>query len=638
MRSLLARPSLRLYAGLLCLLPAAGAAQDALYEQRQAYRRAVDLVYAGHITSALKIQKEALAGYVLAPYVTYHRNRLRLSRLTPEEVASFRQAHPDIPGAQRIYWQWLKSQAERGRWRTFLAHYEASDDPEHQCLQLRALYNTGTKKAALDGVRAIWTVGESQPKACDPMFQIWQRERLTDEMAWQRLRLAIQGNQRLLARYMARFFSPSHKAWAQAYYNVHVDPDRIKASNRYRTDNALSREVIGHGLRRLAGRDAEAARDLWAQYAASHQFTPSERQSIDEPVEVALADAGLLEKAPYPEASPEAAIGFADAYIKRANWPLLRAWIERTPKETRFEMKWQYWLARAEDQTHAHSDQARLAFQSLAEKRNYYGFLAAHRIGAPVRMNDASKRLSAQERQRALDIPAVARMVELFAHGDETNARRELFSVLPRLTPEERRSAVYMVQDIGLTALAITAAFRGELFDDLKLRFPVLHLPLFERASHRTNVALPVLLAFARQESAFRADARSVANARGILQMLPSTARVAARRAGLPLPTANDLYDPAKNIPLASSHIAWLMRRYDQALPFVAAAYNAGEHRADRWMREYAGAPLDAWIEAIPFRETRNYVKNLVAFSQVYAHLFDRPVPILPDIDAVTPN
>ena len=623
---------------LLWLLPVAGAAQGAsLYEQRQAYRRAVDLVYAGHVSDALNIQKKELADYVLAPYITYHRNRLRLSSLKPEEVHGFRQAHPDIPGAQRIYWQWLRSQAERGKWRTFLAHYEASDDPEYQCLHLRALYNTGQREAALDGVQAVWTVGESQPKACDPIFNIWQRERLTDDIAWQRLRLAVAANQRLLARYLARFFSPSHKTWAQAYYQVHADPTRIKAGSRYRTDNVLSREVIGHGLRRLAGRDAEAARDLWAKYESSHQFTPSERLHINEAVELALAHAGLLERAPYADASPEAATGFADAYIKRANWPLVRAWIEKIPQDERFAMKWQYWLARAEEETHAQSEQARLAFQSLAEKRNYYGFLAAHRIGAPVRLNDASKRLPLEVRQRVLDIPAVARMIELFALQDETNARRELFALLPRLTLEERREAVYRVQDIGFPSLAITAAFRGELLDDLKLRFPVRYLPLFKRSSHITEVALPILLAFARQESVFQADARSVANARGILQMLPSTARVTARRAGLPLPAANDLYDPARNITLASSHIAWLMRRYNQALPFVAAAYNAGEHRADRWMREFAGAPIDAWVEAIPFRETRNYVKNLVAFSQVYARLFDQPVPILPDIDAVAP-
>ncbi|MCY3640380.1 MAG: hypothetical protein OXH37_05140, partial [Gammaproteobacteria bacterium] len=106
-----------------------GAVNTTLHEQRQAYRKAVDLVHAGHVSAALKMQQE-LADYVLAPYITYHRNRLRLSRLSAAEVNGFRRDYPDLPGAQRIFWQWLESLAARGQWRTFLEHYEPTDSVE----------------------------------------------------------------------------------------------------------------------------------------------------------------------------------------------------------------------------------------------------------------------------------------------------------------------------------------------------------------------------------------------------------------------------------------------------------------------------------------------------------------------------
>ena len=598
-----------------------------LYEQRQAYRRAVDHLRAGQTTAASRIQQE-LSGYILAPYLTYHRNRLRLSRLTAAQVNDFRQAHPDLPGAQRIYWQWLERQAHRGNWRTFLKHYEPTESAELQCHRLRALYLTGRKKAALDAVPPLWTVGESQPKACDPIFQVWQKERLTDEVAWQRLRSAINANERLLARYLIRFFTPSHRTWAQAYYDVHVSPNHVKATARHRTDNALSRQVIAHGLQRLAARNPEEAGDSWAKYRESHSFTAAERRRIDSLVEAALAGAGLLDRAPDAGASPEAAASFAKAYVRQRKWSLLAAWIEQMPEDERFAENWQYWLARAVGETHDNSERARLAYESLAENRSYYGFLAAQSSGAAINMNDAGKP-SAAARRQALKIPSVGRAIELFAVGDEVNARRELAHIMPRLAPEERRAAAYWVQSVGYPTLAIHTANKAELRDDLALRFPILHLPLFERGSHNADVALPVLLAFARQESAFAAQARSHANARGVLQMLPSTARLAARRAGLPQPSPSDLYDPAVNIPLGSHHIAWLLRRYDQSLPLAAAAYNAGEHRADRWAKELAGAPMDVWIESIPFRETRNYVKNVLAFALVYAHRLGEPPPPL---------
>lgn len=606
-----------------------------LYEQRQAYRRAVDHLRVGRVSAAREIQQE-LSDYVLAPYLTYHRNRLRLSQLTAAEVQGFRQAHPDLPGAQRIYWQWLERQADRGNWRTYLKHYEPTDSAELQCHRLRALYLTGEKEAALDGVAPLWTVGESQPKACDPIFQVWQKERLTNELAWQRLRLAIDANERLLARYLIRFFTSSHRHWAQAYYDVHVSPNHIKTVARYRTDNPLSRQVIAHGLKRLAARDPEAAGNAWAKYRESHSFSAAERQRIGGLVEGALAGDGLLDRAPDADALPEAAVGFAKAYVRQRKWSLLAAWIEQMPEDERFAERWQYWLARAVEETHDDSERARLGYLSLAESRSYYGFLAAQHGGGAVKMNEAGKP-SAAERRQALEIPSVGRAVELFAVGDERNARRELAHIMPRLAPDERRAAAYWVQSAGYPTLAIHTANRAELKDDLALRFPILHRPLFERGSHNTAVALPVLLAFARQESAFVAKARSTANARGVLQMLPSTARLAARRAGLPQPSANDLYDPAVNIPLGSHHIAWLLRRYDQSLPLAAAAYNAGEHRADRWAKELAGAPMDVWIESIPFRETRNYVKNVLAFALVYAHRLGEPPPPLGVVGAKVP-
>ncbi len=611
-----------------------GTENAALHEQRQAYRKAVDLVHAGHVSAALKIRKQ-LADYVLAPYITYHRNRLRLSRLSAAEVNGFRRDHPDLPGAQRIYRQWLQSLAGRGQWRTFLEHYEPTDSIELQCQHLRALQITGQREAALDGVEALWTVGKSQPKACDPIFQIWQRERLNDAIAWRRLALAINANQHLLARYLVRFFSSQAKVWAQAHYDVHFSPANIKRTSRYRTDNEWSRGVIAHGLKRLAERDAEGARDAWAKYQASHGFSEAERRSIDEAIDAALAQAGLLDRTPTDDDSPEAAARFALAYLKQQNWPLLHAWIERMSEAERFSDKWQYWLARAIDASHGDSERARLAYRSLAEKRSYYGFLAAQRAGLAAQMNDASRAIAKAEMQRVLSIPAFGRAIELFAVGDEVNARRELLGVIPRLTVEERRAAAVMVQRIGHTSLAIHTANRAELRDDLRLRFPVLHQPLFGKASHATTVPLPLLLAFARQESAFEATARSSANARGVLQMLIGTARLAAKRAGLPPPTASGLYDPSVNIPLGASHIAWLLRRYDDVLPLAAAAYNAGERRVDRWIRESAGLSLDVWIDAIPFSETRNYVHNVLAFNQIYAARFGAGAPMLPNLDLV---
>jgi soluble lytic murein transglycosylase len=90
-------------------------------------------------------------------------------------------------------------------------------------------------------------------------------------------------------------------------------------------------------------------------------------------------------------------------------------------------------------------------------------------------------------------------------------------------------------------------------------------------------------------------------------------------------------------VELSGHHLARLMARYGNQRPLVAAAYNAGQYRVDRWIKDKSGTPIDVWIETIPFHETRNYVKNVLAFAQVYGHLLNSPVPMLHVHEATVP-
>ena len=99
-----------------------------------------------------------------------------------------------------------------------------------------------------------------------------------------------------------------------------------------------------------------------------------------------------------------------------------------------------------------------------------------------------------------------------------------------------------------------------------------------------------------------------------------------------------DLLIPERNIEIGSYHLAWLLKRYDNQRPLAIAAYNAGERRVDRWIKSAANTPMDVWIETIPFKETRNYVQNVLAFEVVYRGLDQRPLPILRNHEWVTPG
>lgn len=165
---------------------------------------------------------------------------------------------------------------------------------------------------------------------------------------------------------------------------------------------------------------------------------------------------------------------------------------------------------------------------------------------------------------------------------------------------------------------------RGRPWDRLLLEviypFPYREMVMQEAAEWGVS---PFLVAgLIRQESAFFAGARSGANARGLMQVLPSTGGQMARKIGPEQFQSGNLYQPDVNLHLGTAYLRDMLARYDQDLPLVLSAYNAGPHRATRWKRfPEAGDPV-RFTERIPFRETRGYVKNVTRNMEVYKFLY----------------
>jgi soluble lytic murein transglycosylase len=121
-----------------------------------------------------------------------------------------------------------------------------------------------------------------------------------------------------------------------------------------------------------------------------------------------------------------------------------------------------------------------------------------------------------------------------------------------------------------------------------------------------------------RQESAFNKDARSHAGAMGLMQLMPKTGRVTARKYDIPLASTRKLFEPDKNISIGSAYLKQVMEQYDNSIVLASAAYNAGPHRVRRWLPESGSRRADSWIALIPFTETRKYVQRVLAYAAIY--------------------
>lgn len=294
-----------------------------------------------------------------------------------------------------------------------------------------------------------------------------------------------------------------------------------------------------------------------------------------------------------------------------------------------------YWQARAAS---ALGDEKRAKSHYLVAAHypyTYYGQLAAETLGrsaplfdfpedAPV-TNEDRLRLAERDLTRALHI--------LDHIGQDITFRRFAMALDDQLT-DEREILAYaeLVRAAGHVDLAVRG---GKATRSQGMAVPQVIYPRYPVPEAATRFAEePLILGLSRQESEFRVSAYSSARAKGVMQLIDSTARITARKENLPYEPARLLWDPAYNMTLGAAHLSHLLERFGGSYVMVLAAYNAGPHRVDDWIETYGDPrspdidPVD-WVELIPFSETRNYVMRVLENTQVYrARLSGMPLGI----------
>jgi soluble lytic murein transglycosylase len=168
------------------------------------------------------------------------------------------------------------------------------------------------------------------------------------------------------------------------------------------------------------------------------------------------------------------------------------------------------------------------------------------------------------------------------------------------------------------------------------LRFPLADKDRVVASARRAGIDPAWAFAIIRAETAWQTDAQSGADARGLMQLLPGTAELVARRSGLPYDGAASLYDPAINIPLGTQYLANLAMRFNGSPWLASAAYNAGPRNAQRWVDARGNLDPEVFILTIPFNETRDYVTRVMSFATIYGWRLDGdPVPVSSRLPAI---
>lgn len=621
--------------------------------QRELYQQAREAQSRGR-TAEFETLKALLANYPLLPYLEYHALRLQLSNLASVNadtslIDDFLQRHRDSYLGNRLEREWVAALAAQSRWADVLRYHRTENTTTTlSCNAFRAQLETGDK-SRLAAVEPLWNVNYSQPNDCDPVFEAWLAEGfLSPEIAWQRFSKIMQVRQLGLARYVARLMPERERVLSEIYLRIDSQPERLQSDVALNRQDPEIKEIILHGIRRLAAVDAPTAKSVLDKHHATHHFSNEELSAARQFIAQRKLAQGFVAEIESllnnnSELNSETLVGWIlrDA-LRQQDWQRMASWLPQLPDEAKNSERWRYWQARTLEQLHAagvdHDEalaEAGQIYYELAQTRSFYGFLSADKLGLPYELVDRPVQVDESNLIGLYNNPSILRAYELYMTGDEVAARNEWQFATASMTTEQVIASGRLADSWGWYRNGIQAMIRSGYRDDLQLRFPLAYSDIFANAAREHEVSTHLLFAIARQESAFMHDVRSGAGALGLMQLMPATGRETARALGLTV-NDQDLLHPETNIRVGSRYLTQLLEDFNGNRALAAAAYNAGPNRVRQWVRQTNAnpLPLDAWIETIPFTETRTYVQNVLAFSVIYGYRMQQPIAFLTEEEA----
>ena len=334
----------------------------------------------------------------------------------------------------------------------------------------------------------------------------------------------------------------------------------------------------------------------------------------------------------------------------------LAPWLNALSDEGRQKQEWRYWFAKTIAKND--SQKATEIWTALSHERGFYPMLAAAKLDPQTRGNRyhfGQPQLlvapSITDETWADEFPKlkpaleeIAELRQLDRLGTAKQRWRFLLENLPDDQKKEKQIALsqYANQqnwfDLGVDGTIIAKAL-----DYIQVRLPMAYSHYYgialkprrltlskgkPQASRNTPVSKTFAMAISRQESAWNPQAQSSANARGLMQLLPSTAQATANKARLPYMGEADLFKPLNNILLGTAYLAELNAKYPNNRILIASAYNAGAHRVEKWLaRANSKLEMDEFVASIPFYETRGYVQNVLTYDFYYQRLQNKEDP-----------
>ncbi|WP_194207902.1 murein transglycosylase [Superficieibacter sp. 1612_C1] len=631
----------RLLAVSACLMSVSYQAHaDSLDEQRNRYAQ-VKQAWDNRQMETVDQLMPTLQSYPLYPYLEYRQITDNLQNQTAIAVSQFVQANPTLPSARALKSRFVNELVRREDWRGLLAF--SPDKPgstEAQCNYYFAKWSTGQAQEAWDGAKDLWLTGKSQPNACDKLFGAWRASGTQDPRAYlERIRLAMKAGNTGLVNTLAAQMPPDYQTISTAVMSLANAPDSVLTFARMTGATDFTRQMAAVAFASVARQDAENARLMIPSLVQAQELNEEQTQELRDIVAWRLMGNDVTdEQARWRDDAimRSQSVSLLERRVRMAlgsgDRKGLNTWLARLPMEAKEKDEWRYWqadllLERGRDA------EAKEILHTLMKERGFYPMVAARRLGEDYQLKIDKAPGNADP--ALVQGAEMARVRELMYWGLDNTARSEWANLVSSRTKTEQAQLARYAFDRQWWDLSVQATIAGKLWDQLEERFPLAWNDLFARYTSDKDIPQSYAMAIARQESAWNPKVRSPVGASGLMQIMPATAAHTAKMFSIAgYSNQGQLLDPETNITIGTSYLQYVYQQFGNNRIFASAAYNAGPGRVRTWLGNSAGR-IDAvaFVESIPFSETRGYVKNVLAYDAYYRYFMGQKPVILNDAE-----
>ena len=585
------------------------------------------------------------AGHPLEPWAAYWELRARLDEANYSEIREFLKRYAGTYQEDRMRNDWLLMAGSRREWDTLLDEYpyfRMRDDKELQCYYLLAQFVQLGPKAQPDTGELVlqnWHALRDADDGCMlAVDRLYDARKISEIDIWRKVRLATEYNQGRLAKSALKIVAPKYLPDLE---DIFKNPSRflgqpINAPSRARD------ELITAALIRLSASDpADAIRQLLTRWIS--QLTNEQRTWVWAVAgrEAALrGDPKSLEY--FEHASADKEIGndellawkvrIALRVDVRPRWEMVEQAILAMSPNAQKDPTWTYWRARAilqkKPQTAQNTLEAQTLLNSVAGVKGFYEQLALEELGKKITTPPRAEPLKAQETSAVKANPSLRRALYAINLGLRSEGNREWnyatnlvdnAGKLGGMSDRELLAAASYACELEVWDRCVNSAERSKVFD-ANLRFPMPFKDMVFKRTKEISLDPAYVYGLIRQESRFVMDAKSTVGASGLMQVMPKTAAWTAKKIGLLNFKPESLASRDVNIAIGTGYLKLVLDSFEGSMPMAAAAYNAGPSRVRRWQD---GSIVEGaiWAESLPFNETRDYVKKVLANTVNYQAL-----------------